>query len=109
MNDLPLSKLRVIDFTHVLAGPTCTMVLADLGAEVIKIEAPKGDDSRKFGPFQNDASAYYNSINRNKLGICLNLKTHVKNCETILNVYFYQCFHIGPYCRNRHSYFNLFV
>ena len=75
MNDLPLSTLRVIDFTHVLAGPTCTMVLADLGAEVIKIESPKGDDSRKFGPFQNGASAYYNSINRNKLGICLNLKS----------------------------------
>lgn len=71
----PLEGIRVLDFTHVLAGPYATMILADLGAEVIKIERPKiGDDSRGFGPYRNGESAYFANINRNKYGMVLNLK-----------------------------------
>lgn len=75
-----LENVRVLDLTHVLAGPFCTMILADLGAEVVKVEPPSGDDSRQFGPFVKDSdgnmqSGYFISINRNKKSICLNLKT----------------------------------
>jgi len=70
-----LENIRVLDFTRVLAGPFCTMMLADLGAEVIKVERPQeGDDARSFGPFVGKESAYFMSINRNKKSICLNLK-----------------------------------
>ncbi|MCD6182861.1 MAG: CoA transferase [Thermovirga sp.] len=70
-----LEGIRVLDFTRVLAGPFCTMVLADLGAEVVKVERPGvGDDSRAFGPFIGLESAYFMSINRNKKSITLNLK-----------------------------------
>lgn len=70
-----LENIRVLDFTRVLAGPFCTMMLADLGAEVIKVERPiEGDDARSFGPFVGKESAYFMSINRNKKSICLNLK-----------------------------------
>lgn len=70
-----LNGVRVLDLSRVLAGPFCTMMLADMGAEVIKIEIPrKGDDSRQFGPFVNGESAYYMNLNRNKKGITLNLK-----------------------------------
>ena len=70
-----LEGIRVLDFTRVLAGPFCTMMLADLGAEVIKVERPgAGDDSRHFGPFVGEESAYFMSINRNKKSITLNLK-----------------------------------
>ncbi|BDF34493.1 CoA transferase [Lachnospiraceae bacterium] len=70
-----LSGIRILDLSRVLAGPFCTMMLADLGAEVIKIEIPgKGDDSRSFGPFVNGESGYYMNVNRNKTGITLNLK-----------------------------------
>jgi len=70
-----LEGIRVLDFTRVLAGPFCTMVLADLGAEVVKVERPGvGDDSRAFGPFIGQESAYFMSINRNKKSITLNLK-----------------------------------
>lgn len=70
-----LEGIRVLDFTRVLAGPFCTMMLADLGAEVIKVERPgTGDDSRHFGPFVGEESAYFMSINRNKKSITLNLK-----------------------------------
>jgi len=73
--DKPLAGIRVLDLGHVLAMPTCTMQLADLGAEVIKIERPGiGDDSRYFGPFKNKESAYFISINRNKKSITLDLK-----------------------------------
>jgi len=65
----------VLDLTRVLAGPYATMLLADMGANVIKIEQPeKGDDSRQFGPFINNESAYFMSLNRNKRSITLNLK-----------------------------------
>ena len=70
----PLDKLIVIDLTRVLAGPYATMVLSDLGARVIKVESPEGDDSRKFGPFIKGSSTYFSSLNRNKESIVLNLK-----------------------------------
>ena len=70
-----LEGIKILDFTRVLAGPFCTMMLADLGAEVIKVERPgAGDDSRHFGPFVGEESAYFMSINRNKKSITLNLK-----------------------------------
>jgi crotonobetainyl-CoA:carnitine CoA-transferase CaiB-like acyl-CoA transferase len=74
----PLNGIRVIDLTRVLSGPFCTMTLADLGAEVIKIEPPGGDDTRQWGPpFANGESTYYLSTNRSKKSIVLDLKTDV--------------------------------
>lgn len=71
-----LEGVKVLDLTRVLAGPYCGMMLADMGAEVIKIELPgRGDDSRKNGPFVNGESAYYMNLNRNKRGMTLNLKS----------------------------------
>lgn len=71
----PLSGITVIDLTRVLAGPYCTMILADLGARVIKVEVPEiGDDSRQIGPFIKDQSAYFMGLNRGKESIALNLK-----------------------------------
>lgn len=71
-----LDGVKVLDLTRVLAGPFSTMMLADMGAEVIKIEEPnKGDDSRQFGPFVNGESSYFMNLNRNKKGITLNLKS----------------------------------
>jgi len=71
----PLEGLKVLDLTRVLAGPYCTMLLGDLGADIIKVEIPgKGDDSRHFGPYQNGESAYFMSLNRNKRSMTLNLK-----------------------------------
>ncbi len=73
-----LNGIRVIDLSHVLAGPTATMILADLGAEVIHIEAPQGDDAREYGPFvgkvDKNHSGYFISLNRNKQSLVLNLK-----------------------------------
>lgn len=74
---MALDNIVVLDLTRVLAGPYCTMILADLGAEVIKIERPDaGDDSRSFPPFKNGESGYYMSLNRNKKGITMDLKSH---------------------------------
>ncbi len=72
----PLTGLTVVDLTRVLSGPYCTMMLADMGARVIKIERPgKGDDTRGWGPpFQSGESSYFMSINRNKESLTLNLK-----------------------------------
>ncbi|MFA6220795.1 MAG: CoA transferase [Desulfomonilaceae bacterium] len=76
LNSKPLSGILVIDFTHVLSGPFCTMMLADQGARVIKIEKTgTGDDSRAFGPFYEDkSSVYFEFVNRGKESITLNLK-----------------------------------
>lgn len=77
----PLTGLRVVDLTQVLSGPYCTMLLADLGADVIKVEPPGGDVARQWGPHLHDGDArtasyggYFASVNRNKRGICLDLK-----------------------------------
>ena len=70
-----LQDIVVLDLTRVLAGPYCTMMLADFGANVIKIEIPvKGDDTRGMGPFVNNSSLYYANVNRNKKSVTLNLK-----------------------------------
>lgn len=71
----PLKKMRILDFTRVLSGPFATMMLGDLGAEVIKIEPPNGDESRFWPPImENGTSAYFLALNRNKRSIVLNLK-----------------------------------
>ena len=90
----PLDGIKVLDLTRVLAGPYATMLLCDLGAEVIKIEQPgTGDESRNFGPFKNGFSLYFMSVNRGKRSITLNLKTQrgreiflqlVKQCDVVV-------------------------
>jgi CoA:oxalate CoA-transferase len=71
-----LSDVRVLDFTRVLAGPFASMIMADLGAEVIKVEEPRtGDEARGFGPFVNGQSAYFTSINRGKRSVGIDLRT----------------------------------
>jgi len=94
---LPLAGIRVLDLTRVLAGPFCTMILSDLGAEVIKVEIPgTGDDSRAFGPFLNNRSLYFLSINRGKQSVSLNLKAErgkeilrdlVRHCDILVENY----------------------
>ncbi len=72
----PLSGVTVVDLSRILAGPYCTLMMAELGARVIKVETPgNGDDARHYGPFVNGKSAYFQSINRGKESIALNLKT----------------------------------
>ncbi len=71
----PLNGIRVVDLSRVLAGPYCSMILTDLGAEVIKVEEPKkGDEARQVGPNINGMSAYFMSLNRGKKSVTLNLK-----------------------------------
>ena len=77
MKPQPLTGIRVLDLSRVLAGPLCTMMLGDLGALVIKVERPDGgDETRGWGPpFAEDGqSAYFRSTNRNKLSVALDLK-----------------------------------
>ncbi len=82
----PLDGIKVLDLTRVLAGPYCTMMLSDLGAEVIKVEIPvTGDDSRAFGPFLHNRSLYFLSINRAKKSVSLNLKSP-KGKEILLDL-----------------------
>ncbi len=86
--------VRVLDLSRVLAGPFCGMLLADMGAEVIKLEIPgRGDDSRQFPPFVGGESMYYVNLNRGKRSITMNLKTDegkrlfvelVKRCDVLL-------------------------
>ena len=72
---LPLAGVTVLDLSRILAGPYCTMLLGDLGAEVLKVEPPKGDDARGWGPpFAAGESAYFLAVNRNKRSLCINLK-----------------------------------
>ncbi|HEX2049604.1 MAG TPA: CoA transferase [Actinomycetota bacterium] len=77
MESLPLDGVRVLDFTQALAGPYCTMLLGDLGADVVKVEMPgRGDDTRHWGPpFVEGESSYFMSINRNKRSVALDLKS----------------------------------
>lgn len=71
-----LRDLKIVDLTRILSGPYCTMYFADLGADVIKVEPPSGDDTRTWGPpFIAEESAYFMSVNRNKRSIVLDLKT----------------------------------
>ncbi|MGY1644195.1 CaiB/BaiF CoA transferase family protein [Geodermatophilus sp. SYSU D00703] len=92
----PLAGLRVVDLTQVLSGPFCTMLLADLGADVVKVEPPAGDVARRWGPpvgspddetTRDDASygGYFASVNRNKRSICLDLKS-VDGRQTLLDL-----------------------
>lgn len=85
MSTKPLAGIRVLDLTRVLAGPFCTMVLADLGAEVVKVERPDGgDDARQYGPFlPSGESGYFASVNRGKKSLTLDLKDAVDR-ETFL-------------------------
>ena len=76
----PLAGLRVVDLTVMLSGPYCTMLLADLGADVVKLEPPAGDESRDWGPpFWGDSadriSAYFAAVNRNKRSVVVDLRT----------------------------------
>jgi CoA:oxalate CoA-transferase len=80
----PLAGLRVLDFTWFLSGPYATMILADLGADVVKVEAPgRGDPSRKAGPFIGELSAYFLSINRGKRSLELDLKSEAGQYTTL--------------------------
>ena len=81
-----LSGLKVIDFTQIAAGPTCTMMLADLGADVIKIESPNGDLGRAFVPLIDGESVTFMSMNRNKRSIVFDLKNkdHLQICRELL-------------------------
>ena len=74
--------MRVLDFSHALAGPYCTMLLGDLGADVAKLESPQGDQSRAWGPpFINGESSYFMSVNRNKRSVVLDLKSERGNAD----------------------------
>ena len=71
----PLSGITVIDLSRILAGPYCTLLMAEMGARVIKVETPgKGDDAREYGPFVKGRSTYFMSVNRGKESIVLDLK-----------------------------------
>lgn len=83
----PLSGILVIDLSRILAGPYCTLLMAEMGARVIKVEPPKGgDDARAYGPFVNGKSTYFASVNRGKESIALDLKNdeHRKIFEKLL-------------------------
>jgi len=72
----PLSGITIVDLSRILAGPYCTLLLAELGARVIKVEPPQqGDDARQYGPFKNGKSAYFISVNRGKESIAIDLKS----------------------------------
>src|SRR5436309_7986911 len=71
----PLSGILIVDLSRILAGPYCTHLMAELGARVIKVETPQGDDARQYGPFKNNKSTYFASINRGKESIALDLKS----------------------------------
>ncbi len=90
----PLAGIRVLDLSRVLAGPFCSMVLGDLGADIIKVEPPEGDLTRAWGPpFLRDVSGYYLSVNRNKRSLCVDLHQEeglrilrglVPSCDVVL-------------------------
>ena len=70
-----LDGIRVLDVTQVMAGPFCAMLLCDMGADVIKVEAPQGDSSRRMAGGSRNDSAAFNAVNRGKRGIVIDLKT----------------------------------
>src|SRR5919198_1883340 len=71
---MPLEGLRVVEFSQLIAAPFCGLTLADLGAEVVKVESPAGDDARSFPPFLEDGrSAFFQALNRGKRGAVLDL------------------------------------
>ena len=71
----PLSGILVVDLSRILAGPYCTLLMAEMGARVVKVESPKGgDDARAYGPYVNGRSTYFASVNRGKQSIALDLK-----------------------------------
>ena len=72
---MPLTGVRVIDLARVMAGPSCAQMLGDFGADVIRVEDLQGDETRRWFPVKNNQSPNYQSVNRNKRGIALNLKT----------------------------------
>lgn len=90
-----LAGIKILDLSRVLAGPYSTMILGDLGAEVIKVESPQGDETRSWGPpFKNEVSAYYLCANRNKKSVTIDLKSEegiyavkelVKEADVIIN------------------------
>ena len=79
-----LAGIRVLDFSHALAGPYCTMLLGDLGADVVKVEPARGDQTRAWGPpFIEGESSYFLSVNRNKRSVVLDLKTERGKADAI--------------------------
>ena len=85
-SQFPLSGVRVIDLTRAMAGPFCTMMLGDMGAEVVKIEPPNGDETREWGPpFVGEESTYFMSVNRNKRSIVIDLRKE-RGLEILLSL-----------------------
>ena len=85
----PLAGIKVIDLTHMLSGPYCTMILADLGAEMIKVEPLKGEGTRKLLASDpenslNGMGAYYITLNRNKKSVCIDLKSAIMALFSLL-------------------------
>ncbi len=79
----PLAGVRVVEFCHVAAGPFCSMLLADMGADVIKVESPSGDSMRQWPPLSEGFSENFASLNRNKRSIALNLKDPADNAVAV--------------------------
>jgi len=92
-----LEGVKVLDLTRVLAGPLCTMILGDMGADVLKVEPPSGDETRGWGPpYAGDEAAYFLGVNRNKRSIVLDLSTHqdraelealIRDCDVLVENY----------------------